>query len=203
MAAPVVVRARGQRGLAAARQELGDGRGADAGLVAQHQDQHLAARIDRGPGGGDRRRAALAEVVVLDDLDAGEIDSCLDLVRATADDAYQLVERARPGGAQYVLEQRRRTVWQQLLGLPKAFRAACGEHQAGGELAAHGSTSRVCSREFTEVVTSMAGNDDDPCRPAGSSARGGPAPGLRAATQTERFRQRGERVVGPPGARAA
>ena len=53
VAAPVVVPARGQRAVAAAGEQLADGRGADPGLVAEHQDHDLAAWIDRGQGGGD------------------------------------------------------------------------------------------------------------------------------------------------------
>ena len=63
MPATVLVAAGGQRRVAAAGKQHRDGLRRHARLVAQHQDEHVGARVDRAEGGGDRRRAALAELL--------------------------------------------------------------------------------------------------------------------------------------------
>ena len=138
VAAAVVVGARGERGVASPGEQLRHGCGGDAGLVSQQQDQDLAAGIDGGERGCDRRGAARAEVVVRCDLDAVQVDGLRDLGRAAADDTDQLVEVAGARGAEHVVEERRRPVRQQLLGLAQPLRAAGGEHEPGGERNAHG-----------------------------------------------------------------
>jgi len=52
---PVLVAAHGQRRIAAPGHQRGHRRRRHARLVAEHQHQQLAARIDHGQGGGDRR----------------------------------------------------------------------------------------------------------------------------------------------------
>ena len=109
--------------------------GGDAGLVAEHQHQQVAARVDDAERRGDRRRAALAVGVVDDDVGAGEVDAGAHLVRAAADRDDELVERARAGDADDVAEQRAVAVGQQLLGAPEAAGAAGAEHEPGDERA--------------------------------------------------------------------
>ena len=70
-----------------------DGVRRHAGLVAEHQHEHVAARVDDAERRGDRGRAALAVGVVDDDLGAGQVDARAHLVGGAADRDDRLVER--------------------------------------------------------------------------------------------------------------
>ena len=103
------------------------------GLVAEHQHQHIAARVDDAERRGDRGRATLAVGLVDDHLGAGQVDRRADLVGGAADRDDRLVEPARAGDADDVAEQRAVAVGEQLLGAPEALRAAGAEHEPGDE----------------------------------------------------------------------
>ena len=141
---PSSVGAGGVRGVAAAREKRSYGLRADPGLVAQHQHEHVGVRVDGAERGGDGGRAPLAEVPVLDDLDAFEVNACAHVVGGATDHADQLVERAGARVVEHVVEQRTAVVRKQLLGGAEALRPAGGEDQAGDEgLAIHAPDYRL------------------------------------------------------------
>lgn len=74
-----------------------DDRAVDAGLIAEEDHHCLGARVDGAEARPVRRRAALAELRVLDDGGAREIDARADFVVGAADHHDHLVERG--GGA--------------------------------------------------------------------------------------------------------
>jgi hypothetical protein len=131
VAAAVVVEAGGKRSLATPGEERGNRSGRHTGLVAEQEDEHLGSGVDGAERSGDRRRAARAELAVLDDVEAAQVDGLPDRLRAAAQDAEELVERAGPGSLQGVIEERRAAVGQQLLRLPETTRPAGGEHETG------------------------------------------------------------------------
>ena len=130
MAAAVLVHAGRKRGVAASGEQGCDGLRGNAGLVREQQHEHLGLRVDCGERGGDRRRASLPELAVLDDVDAVQVDGPANRVRAAAQDADELVELAGASGGERVVEQRPVAVRQQLLRLAEAQRAAGGQHEA-------------------------------------------------------------------------
>ena len=117
---------------------------------------------------GDRGRAAGAEVVVLDDLGPGQVDGLADRGGRAADHADELVERARAGGRERVVEQRRPAVREQLLGLAEPPRPAGGEHEAGDPAGQRAATSRRAARR------SARGSPRSRSRSARRPGRGGP-----------------------------
>jgi hypothetical protein len=90
--------ARGQGGIAAAGEKRLNDANAHARLVAEHEHEHVAAIIDVLQRGGDRRRAAIAVVRVLHDLDPAQVHPAPHLRRRAAHHAQQLIERAAAGG---------------------------------------------------------------------------------------------------------
>jgi hypothetical protein len=129
VASAVAVGAGGQRRVAAPRQQGLDVGHADAGLVAEHEHEHIAALVDVVERRRDRGRAARAVVGVLHDLGRAQVHPAADLGRGAPDDAQQLVKRAAARGLEHVPQQRRTAIGQQLLGLPQPGGAAGGEHQ--------------------------------------------------------------------------
>ena len=120
MPAPVLVAADGEDGpLGTPGQQGVDGLGGDPRLVAEHQHQDLRALVDGAQGSGDRGRAALAEVGVLDRLGARQVHPAAHLAGAAAQGDDQLVEAAVAGGRERVVEQRPGPVREQLLGLAR------------------------------------------------------------------------------------
>ena len=103
--APVVVAADGERRTTAALEQCRNGGGRHAGLVSEHQDQHLAARVHDAERRGDRRRATRSVAVVDDHIGAGQVHTGANLVRGAADRDHELVERARAGDSDDVAQQ--------------------------------------------------------------------------------------------------
>ena len=134
MAAAVVVRAGGERRVAAAGQQRARPCSAvDARLVAEHQHEHVGARVDGAQRRGDRRRAALAEPSFSTTSTPLRSTARADVIGAAAEHAQQLSKSQARAVAEHVVEQRARPVRQQLLGLPEPLGAARREHEARDE----------------------------------------------------------------------
>src|SRR3954452_24547968 len=129
-AAVLVARHRDRRLTVAGKQRPNGGR-TDPRLIAEHQDEYVAARVEGRQRGGDGRGAALAVLGVLDDVGAAQVDLGSHVVRRAPERDHELVEAAGTRGVEHMAEQRGAPVWKRLLWPAEAAGAAGGQHQAG------------------------------------------------------------------------
>ena len=129
VAQAVVVRADPDRVTASAGDQRHHGRGGDPRLVAEQEHDPVGVLAHPGESGADRGGAAVAEVGVDHDVDAGEVDGLAHRVCGPAESHDDLVEGRRPRGGEGGVEQRRSAVGKQLLGPPQATRATGRKHE--------------------------------------------------------------------------
>ena len=104
VAASVVVAAHRQRRLATTAKQGVNGLRGHSRLVAEHEDQHVAARVDDGERRGDRRRAARAVRLVDHDVGAREVHAFTNLVRRPPERHDRLLKSALAGNADDVAQ---------------------------------------------------------------------------------------------------